>query len=115
MPYANNKGADQPAHLDSIIPLLTIAEIQTLAGWAGLFESYLIENPEDRFSRDEAQIETSRKGTKDNKDGKPDERPFSGKVATQLTANQTMTRKSGQNKQTWPWTTKEAPPWNGGW
>ena len=24
--------------------------------WAGRFESYLVENPEDRFSRDEAQI-----------------------------------------------------------
>ena len=42
MPYANNKGADQPAHprslisafvvrcLDSIIPLLAIAEISRL-------------------------------------------------------------------------------------
>ena len=24
--------------------------------WAGQFESYLVENPEDRFSRDEAHI-----------------------------------------------------------
>ena len=31
----------------------------TLAGfynWAGWFESYLVKNPEDRFSREEAQI-----------------------------------------------------------
>ena len=65
MPYANNKGADQPAHqrrafvvrcLDSIIPLLAIAELKTLASvcsWAGRFESKLIR---DRFSHDEAQI-----------------------------------------------------------
>ena len=71
MPYANNKGADQPAHLhslisalvvrclDSIIPLLAIAEISRLASlysWAGWFESYLVANPEDRFSRDGAHI-----------------------------------------------------------
>ena len=59
MPYANNK--DQPAHpcslisafvvhcLDSIIPLLATAR-------AGRFESYLVENPEDMFSRYMAQI-----------------------------------------------------------
>ena len=67
MPYANNKGADQPARprslisafvvrcLDSIIPLLAIAEISILASlisWAGRFESTLVANPEDRFSRD---------------------------------------------------------------
>ena len=28
----------------------------SLFSWAGWFESYLIENPEDMFSRDEAQI-----------------------------------------------------------
>ena len=36
--------------LDRIIPLLTIAEISTLASfcsWAGRFESYLVANPED--------------------------------------------------------------------
>ena len=61
MSYANNKGADQPAHphslistfvarcLDSKIPLLAIAEISSRAD---RFESYLVENPEDGFSRD---------------------------------------------------------------
>ena len=47
-PYANNKDADQPAHphsLDSIIYLVSILAV-----------SWLVENPEDRFSRDEAQL-----------------------------------------------------------
>ena len=72
MSYANNKGADQPAHvrslisafvvccLDSIIPLVSISEIfkplGSFCSCAGQFESYLVENPEDRFSRDEAHI-----------------------------------------------------------
>ena len=72
MPYANKKGADQPAHprslasvfvvrcLDSIIPLVSSSEIfkplPSFCGCAGRFESYLVENTEDRFSHDEAQI-----------------------------------------------------------
>ena len=60
------KGADQPTHpnslistfvvrfLDSIIPLVSISEILRLAALAGL--STLVENPEDRFSRDEAHL-----------------------------------------------------------
>ena len=59
MSYANNKGADQPAHphslisafvvrcLDSIISLDSIAEISTLASFcicAGRFDSGLIGN-----------------------------------------------------------------------
>ena len=71
MPYANTKGADQPARLrslistfvvrclDTIIHLLAIADFKTLASlcsWADRFESYLVGNLEDRFSRDEAQI-----------------------------------------------------------
>ena len=68
MPYANNKGADQTAHsrslisafvvrcLDSIILLVPMSEISCLCLDSGRFESYLVENPEDRFSRDEAQI-----------------------------------------------------------
>ena len=71
MPYANNKGADQPAHrrslistidvrcLDSIISSFYIWNFKPLAsfcGCAGRFESYLVENPEDRFSRDQAHI-----------------------------------------------------------
>ena len=47
-------------YLDSIIPILAkIQNFKTLAclcSRAGWFESYLVGNPEDRFSRDEAQI-----------------------------------------------------------
>ena len=73
MLYVINKGADQPAHLhslissfvvrclDSVIPLVSISEISSLyqasvAAQAG-FESYLVGNPEDQFSCDEAHIE----------------------------------------------------------
>ena len=68
MQYANNKGADQPAHprslisafivhcLDGIICLVAISEISSFCGWAGWFVSYLVANPEDRFSRDEAHL-----------------------------------------------------------
>ena len=65
MPYANNKATDQPAHLsslisifvvrclDSITPPVVIFEISRLASLclrAGQYESYLVANPEDRFS-----------------------------------------------------------------
>ena len=70
MPYANNKGADQPAQmgslisafvvhcLDSIIFLVSISKtwslyLASVATQAGLS---LVANREDRFSRDEAQI-----------------------------------------------------------
>ena len=71
LPYANNKGADQSVHLrslistfvvgyiDNIIPILAKSKISTLASfWSrpGRSESYLVENPEDRFSRDEAPL-----------------------------------------------------------
>ena len=64
MPYANNKGADQPVHprslisafvvrcLDSITTELAKAKISRLASvcsWAGWFESYLVQTSEDRF------------------------------------------------------------------
>ena len=67
MTNANNKGADQPTHprsliitfvfrcLDSIIPLVSISEFQA-CGWASRFESYLVANPKDRFSCDEAHM-----------------------------------------------------------
>ena len=74
LPYTNNKGAHQPAHprsmistfvircLDSIISLsFYIRNLKPLAsfcGCAGRFESYLVENPKDRFSHDEALIIT---------------------------------------------------------
>ena len=61
LPYANNKGADQPAHLrslistfvirclDSIIPQVSLSDISkkplpSFCGWAGPFESYLVAN-----------------------------------------------------------------------
>ena len=71
MPYANNKGADQPAYprslisafvvrcLDSIIRIFAKSKIIRLGGLcsrADLFESFLDGNSEDRFSRDEAQL-----------------------------------------------------------
>ena len=73
MPYANNKGTNQPARLRSLISTFVIRCLDSLinissfyirnfkppasfCGYAGRFESYLVENPKDRFSRDEAQI-----------------------------------------------------------
>ena len=67
--YANNKGADQPAHprslisafivrcLDSMIPLFAISENSRLASFwsrAAWFESRLVGNPEGKFSHDVA-------------------------------------------------------------
>ena len=67
MPFANNKGVDQPAHpcslinafvvrcLDSIMPLVSIPEISSLyiaSMTAGRFEFTLVANPEYRFSRE---------------------------------------------------------------
>ena len=64
--YANNKGADQPAHprslisvfivryLDSIIHILAKSKnfktLPSLCGCADRFQSTLVANPEDRFS-----------------------------------------------------------------
>ena len=71
LPSANNKGTDQRAHprslistfvvrcLDGIIPLVSTPKISSLASFscgAGWFESDLVADPEDRFSRDEAHI-----------------------------------------------------------
>ena len=48
--------------LGSIIPLVPISEISSLhlasVTCAGRFESYLVENPEDRFSCDEAHFKS---------------------------------------------------------
>ena len=66
--HANNKDADQPAHLcslissfvvgclDSIIPILVKSEISRLtrASLGSWFESYLVADPEGRFSREVA-------------------------------------------------------------
>ena len=69
MPCANNKDTDELAHphglinvfvvrsLDSIIHILATFKVSRLASFcssAGRFESHLVGNPEDRFSRDEA-------------------------------------------------------------
>ena len=72
MPNSNNRGADQPAHprslistfvvrcLDSIIPLVSLSEnfkpLPRFCDCADWFESTLVANPKDRFSRDEAQM-----------------------------------------------------------
>ena len=71
LPYANNNGADQLVQphslisalfvhcLDSIIPLVSISKIASfllVSSWTGRFESYLVANPEDRFSCDLAHV-----------------------------------------------------------
>ena len=68
MPYANNNGADQPAHLrslisafvlcwiDSIICILAKSKNSKTLAFSRRFESYLEANPEDRFSHDVAHI-----------------------------------------------------------
>ena len=68
MPYANNKGADPRSListfvvccLDSIVPLVSISEISSLylasvAEQAGFCLTWS-QTPEDRFSRDTAQM-----------------------------------------------------------
>ena len=75
LPNANNKDADQPAHLrslisafvvrclDSIITSFYIRNFKPLpsfCGWAGQFESTMVANPEDRFSHDVAYIWTAK-------------------------------------------------------
>ena len=70
MPYANNKGADQSAHLRSLSAFVVscldskyntssfcfwnFELLASVCSWAGWFESYLVANPKDRFSPDEA-------------------------------------------------------------
>ena len=78
MSYADNKGADKPAHprslisafvvrcLDSIIPLVSISPnfkpLSSFCSCTCRFESTLVTNPEDRFSRDETHLwDTSHK------------------------------------------------------
>ena len=69
MPYANNKGADQPAHPRSLISAFDVhcldmytckiqnfKSLASVCGCAGRFESNLFEDPEDRFSRDVVHI-----------------------------------------------------------
>ena len=69
MPYANNKGTDQPAHLRSQLsafvvccldfktPVLAKSEkLASLCNWADRFDYYQVANPEDTFSRDVAHI-----------------------------------------------------------
>ena len=63
LPYANNKGADQRLYCSLLrqynISSFYIRNFKTLAsfcGCVGRFESNLVANPEDRFSRDEARM-----------------------------------------------------------
>ena len=66
LPYANNKGADSRSlvstfavrWLDSIISLVS-KFLASFCVCADRFESYLVENPEDRVVRDEAQFNDS--------------------------------------------------------
>ena len=69
MLYANNKGGDQPAHPCSLISAFIVCcldsinirnykPLASLCGCAGRFESYLVANLEDRFSRGEAHMVT---------------------------------------------------------
>ena len=73
MPYANNKGTDQPVHphslisaftvrcIDSMIPILAKSKILRLASLrscAGRFESYLVATPRRQIY--------SRRGSHDN-------------------------------------------------
>ena len=63
--FAINTGADQPAHLRSLISALLfaywkvsyqdllLASLYSLGDW---FESHFVGNPEDRFCRNEAHI-----------------------------------------------------------
>ena len=81
LPYANNKGADQPVHVHSLISAFVVPcldrsytsicysrNFKTLASSAGWFESYLVSHPEDRFSRGSSkkQLKVSVKQTKKN-------------------------------------------------
>ena len=76
MPYANNKGADQPAQAHSLISAFVVGCLDSIispvsnhnfmplscfCGCAGQFESYLVANTEDRFSRNKAHIVCERK------------------------------------------------------
>ena len=73
MPYANNKGADQPAHphsligafvvrcIDSLISTLAkfkISRLASVCSWGGRFKSSLVQtpNPKDSFSHDKAEM-----------------------------------------------------------
>ena len=51
--------------IDSIISILAKSKI-SFSSWAGRFESYLVANPENRFSRDGAHIRTISPGAKQN-------------------------------------------------
>ena len=69
--HSNNKGADQPAHLRSLISAFIIHSVEfncwscympnfnilaSLCSWEGWIESYPVENPEGRFSCVKANI-----------------------------------------------------------
>ena len=49
MSYANNKGADQPAHPRSLVSTFigNFMTLDTFFSWADRFGSYLVENPEN--------------------------------------------------------------------
>ena len=53
MLYVKNKDTHQPAHLHSLISIFVF---RCSDSWSGRFESYLVANPEDRFSSEVAQL-----------------------------------------------------------
>ena len=62
---ANNKGADQPVHLHSLISVFVIRFLESIksklasskfSGDSHWFESRYVGNPKDRFCRNEANI-----------------------------------------------------------
>ena len=67
MSYANNKGADQPAHprslisafvvrcLDSVMSVISVTMLASVAEQAGLSLTWS-QTPEDTFSHDEAHM-----------------------------------------------------------
>ena len=63
LPYANNNGADRTISvfvircLDSMLPLVSVIVSKILSfQLVSVAESYLVRNPEDRFSYDEAHL-----------------------------------------------------------
>ena len=58
MLYANNKGADHHAHPRSLVSssfyIQNFKPLPSFRSRAARFESHLVANPEDRFSRDGA-------------------------------------------------------------
>ena len=107
LPNANNKAADQPGHrrsLDSTIPLLTVYEISTpklvSSAEQALLSITLVGNPEDRFSRDAAQIKIQQ--MKQVPDSKPNNKRLEQQKSNRLASvGPTKDRSSSPNQISW--------------